>query len=422
VAVDVSEVSKLDVEPGTLPETMAAWVIRQEREGEPKDAFQLEQIEVPEPGAFEVIVRVMAAGVNFNNVWAALGKPVSVFGYGDHPEYGHHIGGSDASGIVWKVGEGVTKWQPGEEVVIHCNQASYEDVEVHGLDPLAAPSQKIWGYETTWGSFAQFSKVQAQQLLPKPRNLSWVESSAYGLTYFTAYRMLIDRCKLQAGHNVLIWGAAGGLGVFANQICRAAGANAVGVVSSDEKGELVKRLGAVDYINRSGFAEMMRTEANHPAADPAADRERFAASRAFAKRVKEILGDAPDIVFEHVGQATFPTSVFTVKPFGKVVICGATSGYSLDFDVRYLWMKQKEILGSHFANAYEATRANQLMAEGKIRPVLSEAMDFDGVPEAHQMLHENRHAGKITIRVGASDNEEGKHEAGEGAIWAEVGA
>ena len=145
MAVDVSEVSNLDVEPGTLPETMAAWVIRQEREGEPKDAFQIEEIEVPEPAAFEVIVRVMAAGVNFNNVWASLGKPVSVFGYGDHPEYGHHIGGSDASGIVWKVGPGVTNWQPGDEVVIHCNQASYEDVEVHGLDPMAAPSPEDLG-------------------------------------------------------------------------------------------------------------------------------------------------------------------------------------------------------------------------------------------------------------------------------------
>jgi crotonyl-CoA carboxylase/reductase len=422
VAVDVAEVSKLDVEPGTLPETMAAWVIRQEREGAPTQAFELEQIEVPEPGAFEVIVRVMAAGVNFNNVWAALGKPVSVFDYGDHPEAGHHIGGSDASGIVWKVGEGVTKWKPGDEVVIHCNQASYEDVEVHGHDPLAAPSQMIWGYETTWGSFAQFTKVQAQQLLPKPRNLSWVESSAYGLTYFTAYRMLIDRCHLQPGANVLIWGAAGGLGVFATQLCRAAGANAVGVVSSEEKGGLVKRLGAVDYINRTEFGEMMRTDANHPAADPAADKQRFKASRGFAKRVKEILGDAPDIVFEHVGQATFPTSVFAVKPFGKVVICGATSGYNLDFDVRYLWMKQKEIIGSHFANAYECMRANQLMAEGKIRPVLWRAMGFEGVPEAHQLLHENKHAGKITIMVGATDKDEGQHEDGEGAIWAEVGA
>ena len=126
-------------------------------------------------------MRVMAAGVNFNNVWAALGKPVSVFGYGDHPEYGHHIGGSDASGVVWKVGPGVTRWKPGDEVVVHCNQASYEDPEVHGLDPMAAPSQKIWGYETTWGSFAQFTKVQAQQLLPKPKALTWEEAASYGL-------------------------------------------------------------------------------------------------------------------------------------------------------------------------------------------------------------------------------------------------
>ncbi len=409
----------LQVGPGTLPETMAAWVIRQEREGEPKDAFQLEQIEVPEPGPFEVIVRVMAAGVNFNNVWAALGKPVSVFGYGDHPEHGHHIGGSDAAGIVWKVGAGVTRWKPGDEVVMHTAHTSYEDVEVHGLDPTVAPNTKAWGYETTWGSFAQFTKVQAQQLLPRPQSLSWAEAATYGLAYFTAYRMLIDQCNLQAGHNVLIWGAAGGLGVFATQLCAAAGANAVGVVSSDEKGELVKQLGAVDYIDRKEFGEMMRTPEN--LADPAADKARFKASRGFAKRVKEILGDAPDIVFEHVGQATFPTSVFVCKPFGKVVICGATSGFQLDFDVRYLWMRQKQIIGSHGANAYQAMRANRLMAEGRVRPVLWQTMPFDGVPEAHQMLMENRHLGKISILVGAGSEDEGRNAGGPGAIRAEVG-
>src|SRR5688572_5097503 len=418
VAVDVSEVSKLDVEPGSLPETMAAWVIRPEREGEPKDAFQIEEIEVPEPQAFEVIVRVMAAGVNLNNVWAARGHPVSVCGYGEHPEYGHHIGGSDASGVVWKVGPGVTNWTPGDEVVVHCNQASYEDVEVHGLDPLAAPSQKIWGYETTWGSFAQFTKVQAQQLLPKPKNLSWAESSAYGLTYFTAYRMLMDQCNMQAGDNVLVWGGAGGLGGFAIQLCKAAGANAVGVVSSAEKGELVKRLGAVDYIDRNEFAGMMRR------GDESADeeRERFKVSRAFAKRVKEILGDAPDIVFEHVGKATFPTSVFVVKPFGKVVICGATSGYDLDFDVRYLWMRQKQILGSHFANAYECNKANELIESGQIRPVLWKTLGFEGVPEAHQLMRDNKHLGKIAILVGAAGEGQGRVEEGPGAIHAEVGA
>jgi crotonyl-CoA carboxylase/reductase len=362
----------------------------------------------------------MAAGVNFNNVWAALGKPVSVFGYGDHPQYGHHIGGSDASGIVWKVGAGVTRWKPGDEVVVHGNYASYEDVEVHGLDPMAAPSQRAWGYETTWGGLAQFAKVQAQQLLPRPQNLSWGETASYGVGYFTAYRMLIDQCKLQPGHNVLIWGAAGGLGVFATQLCKVAGANAVGVVSSEEKGELVKQLGAVGYINRSEFGEMMRTPEN--LADKALDKTRFKASRGFAKRVKEILGDAPDIVFEHVGRATFPTSVYTVKPFGKVVICGATSGFQLDFDVRYLWMRQKQIIGSHFANAYECMRANQLMAEGKVRPVLWQTMDFDGVPTAHQLMHENKHLGKIAVLVGADSEDAGKTEEGPGAIRAEVGA
>jgi crotonyl-CoA carboxylase/reductase len=418
MAVDLSQITEVDAEPGELPSTMAAWVIRQEREGEPMDAFQLEEIEVPEPGAFEVIVRVMAAGVNYNNVWAAQGKPVSVFPYGDHPQWGHHIGGSDASGIVWKVGEGVTRWKPGDEVVIHCNMASYEDPEVHGLDPLAAPSQVIWGYETTWGSFAQFTKVQAQQLLPRPQNLTWEEAASYGLVYFTAYRMLIDQCKLQAGHRVLIWGAAGGLGVFAIQLCQAAGAECVGVVSSEEKGRLAMDLGATGYINRNEYAAMMRRGDETPEEEKA----RFAESRRFAKAVKEILGEPPDIVFEHVGKATFPTSVFCVRPFGKVVICAGTTGYNLDFDVRHLWMRQKQIIGSHFANAYECMKANQLIEQNKIRPVLWRTLGFEGVPEAHQLMLENKHLGKISILVGAPEAGLGKTAEGPGAIYAEVGA
>ncbi len=416
MAVDAKDVAKIDVEPGELPQTMAAWVIREERQGEPQDAFQLEEIEVPEPGAFEVIVRVMAAGVNYNNVWAALGQPVGVWRYGDHPEFGHHIGGSDASGVVWKVGDGVQRWKVGDEVIIHCNMASYEDVAVT-VDPMTAPSQMIWGYETTWGSFAQFTKVQAQQLIPKPENLTWEEAASYGLVYFTAYRMLITRCNIQAGAKVLIWGAAGGLGVFASQICRAVGAQAVGVVSSEEKGELVKQLGCVDYINRDEFKGMMRTGSETEDEEKA----RFKVMRAFDKRVIEILGEKPDIVFEHVGKATFPTSVFTVKPFGKVVICAGTTGYQLDFDVRYLWMRQKEIIGSHFANAYECNKANELIAQGLIRPVLWKTLPFDGVGEAHQLMRDNKHSGKISILVGAEEEGLGRTAEGPGAIYAEIG-
>ncbi len=415
MSVDTSQIAQLEVEPGELPATMAAWVIRAEREGEPTAAFQLEEMEVPEPAAFEVIVRVMAAGVNFNNVWAALGKPVSVFRY--HEET-HHIGGSDASGIVWKVGEGVTRWKPGDEVVVHCNQASYEDPEVHGLDPLAAPSQRIWGYETTWGSFAGFCKVQAQQLLRKPAHLTWEEAASYGLTFFTAYRMLVDQARLQEGHRVLIWGGAGGLGVFATQLCALSGADSIGVVSSPEKGELVKALGAVDYIDRSEFAGMMRIGDE----DFDAEKARFKESRRFCKAVAEKLGGEPDIVFEHVGRATFPTSVLVVKPFGTIVICGATSGHTLDFDVRYLWMRQKRIIGSHFANAWECHRANELIEAGKVRPVLWRTLGFEQVAEAHQLMYENKHLGKIAILVGAESEGLGKTADGPGAIRAEVGA
>jgi crotonyl-CoA carboxylase/reductase len=412
MAVEAAVLPAVDVAPGELPRSMAAWVLRPEREGDLETAYEVEEVEVPEPGPFEVVVRVMAAGVNFNSIWAALAEPISVFPYGDHPQWGHHIAGSDGSGIVWKVGPGVTRWKPGDEIVIQANHASYEDPEVHGLDPLAAPSQLGYGYQTTWGTFAQFAKVQAQQLLPKPPALSWVDSSSYAVTYFTAHRMLINKCDLQAGHNVLVWGGAGGLGVFANQICRAAGANALAVVSSLQKGEVAKRLGAVGYIDRTEFAGMVR----HGGETADEEQERIKVMRAFAKRVRELLGDAPDVVFEHVGKEVFPTSVFTVKPFGKVVTCGATSGYHVDFDVRYLWMRQKRIVGCHAFNAYEAWRANELVHEGKIRPVLWKALDFAQLPEAHRLVDENRHLGKIAIRVGAGDETEGKRAPGVDAI------
>jgi crotonyl-CoA carboxylase/reductase len=228
----------------------------------------------------------------------------------------------------------------------------------------------------------------------------------------------MDQCDLQAGHKVLIWGAAGGLGVFATQLCALTGADCVGVVSSDEKGELVVQLGAKGFINRNEFAGMMRKGGESDEEEKA----RFKEMRRFDKRVRELLGgDKPDIVFEHVGKATFPTSVFVVKPFGKVVICGATSGFDLDFDVRYLWMRQKQIIGSHFANAWECTKANDLIRESKIRPVLWKTMPFEGVAEAHQLMYENAHQGKIAILVGATETGQGKTAEGAGAIRAEVG-
>jgi crotonyl-CoA carboxylase/reductase len=380
----------------TTPDTMEAWVIRPDRLGDPLDAMRLERIEVPEPGPGEVLVRVMAAGVNYNGVWASLGLPVSIFRY---TGYDFHIAGSDASGVVERIGPGVTRWQPGDEVVIHCNQSCGECAECNGLDPMACTQQRIWAYESNWGSFAEYCKVQAQQLLHKPPRLSWEEAASYGLTYFTAYRMLVDRAQIRAGDNVLVWGAGGGLGTFAVQLCRLYGANAIAVVSSDDKIDLVRELGAHAVVDRRQFALQ----------DPDTGERNFDEIKRFGKAVREATGGADcDVVFEHVGAATFFTSVFVCRTFGKVVICGATSGFALDFDVRYLWMRQKTILGSHFANAYECERANRLIAEGKIDPVLSRVFEWSECPQPHQMMKENRHVGKMVVLVGAEAEGQGR--------------
>ncbi|HUB05673.1 MAG TPA: crotonyl-CoA carboxylase/reductase [Myxococcales bacterium] len=393
-------------ELGEMPDRMKALVIRPDREGAPEKAMQLEEVPLPPVGPNDVLIMVMGAGVNFNGVWAARGKPVSVFKMHKEP---FHIAGSDASGIVWKVGDAVRRWKVGDEVVVHCNQSCGQCPECNGLDPLACSEQKIWGYETSWGSFAQFTRVQAQQLLPKPKQLSWMEAASYGLTYFTAYRMLVHQAEVQPGDNVLVWGAAGGLGVFAIQLCRVLGANPIGVVSSESKRDYLRKLGCDKIVVRAGF-ELAK---QHPDENPGQLAHRTAEMKRFGGEIRKLTGGRdPDVVFEHVGQETFATSVFVAKKFGKIVICGATSGFNLEFDVRHLWMRQKQILGSHFCNAYHADRANRLVEEGKIVPVLDRVFPFHEGPLAHELMATNRHRGKMAIAVQgrASFGEDAAHE------------
>src|SRR5579883_61065 len=267
---------------GTLPERMKAILIRKEREGDPQDAMRVEEVPIPDVGPDEVLILVMAAGVNFNGVWAAQGKPVSVFKMHKEP---YHIAGSDASGIVWKTGSNVRRWKPGDEVVVHCNQSCGQCPECNGLDPMACTEQKIWGYETSYGSFAQFARVQAQQLVRKPQQLRWEEAASYGLTYFTAYRMLVAQAQTQPGDVVLVWGAAGGLGIFGTQLARLLGAHPLAVVSSTDKAELVKSLGAEWIINRREFDFAFR-----PGETPERTKTRLEEMKRFGKEIRRLTG------------------------------------------------------------------------------------------------------------------------------------
>ena len=391
---------------GEVPAKMYAQLIRPERFGEPKDAFKIEQVEIPEVGPHDVLVYVMAAGINYNNVWAALGIPVNVIGArqkaGEKENF--HIGGSDASGIVYKIGSKVKNVKVGDEVVIHCGIWDVEDKDVQaGVDPMFVPSFRIWGYETNWGSFAQFTKVQAHQCLPKPKHLSWEEAAAYMLVGATAYRML-NRWKeheVRKDDVVLIWGGAGGLGSMAIQICKAVGAKPIAVVSGEDKVEYCKKLGAVGVIDRRKF--------NHWGMLPHwEDTEKYnewlKGARAFGKAIWDVLGEkrSPRIVFEHPGESTVPTSAFVCDTGGMVVICAGTTGYNATLDLRYHWMRQKRFQGSHFANDHEAKGLNDLVIEKKVDPCLSKVWKFEETGASHQLMRENKHPhGNMSILINA---------------------
>src|SRR5881227_714213 len=280
-----------DLHPlGEVPARMLAQLIRPERFGEPTKAFQVEEVEVPaDLRPDEVLVWVMAAGVNYNNIWASLGVPVDVIkGRQKDPDYRpFHIGGSDASGIVWKVGGAVRNVAVGDHVVIHCGTWDPDDAVVRaGGDPMFGASFRIWGYETNWGSFAQFTRVQAHQCLPKPKHLTWEAAAAYMLVGATAYRMLAawPPHTVQPGDVVLVWGGSGGLGSLAIQLVTNAGGRAVAVVSSDEKGEFCKRLGAVGYVNRKDFSHW----GVPPAWDSPDWKSWFDGAKAFGKAIWDV--------------------------------------------------------------------------------------------------------------------------------------
>src|SRR5262249_37474653 len=160
-----------------------------------------------------------------------------------------HIGGSDASGIVYAIGDEVTNVKVGDEVVMHCGMWDPRD-EANGRDPALGNSFKIWGYDSNWGSFAQFTKVQAHQCLPKPAQLTWEPAAASMLVAATAYRMLASwhPHTVQPDDVVLVWGGSGGLGCMGIQIAKALGGIPIAVVSNDERGAYCMNLGAKGYI------------------------------------------------------------------------------------------------------------------------------------------------------------------------------
>ncbi len=379
---------------GEIPEKMIAQVIRAERFGDPRTAFQIEEIEIPPLKPDEVLISVMAAGINFNNVWAARGIPIDVIRIRQKmgEPYDFHIGGSDVSGVVYAVGSEVENIAIGDEVVVHHGWWKPDDPWIiAGKDPMLSPSAAIWGYNTNFGSFAQFCVAQSHAVMPKAPHLTWEEAAAPTLVGTTAYRMLFgwEGNICQQGEVVLVWGGSGGLGGQAIQLATNFGARAVAVVSDDERGEYCKTLGAVGYINRKNFSHW-----GIPPhwTDTAGQKEWLDGCRAFGKAIWEVLGEKhnPEIVFEHPGEATIPTSIFVCESGGMVVICAGTTGYTASVDLRYHWVRQKRLQGSHGSNDEQAYAYNQLVHDGKIDPCLGKVYSFDEIGQAHYDMEQGK--------------------------------
>ena len=366
---------------------------------DPRTSLHVDEVPLPELAPDEAYVAVMASAINFNTVWTSIFEPLPTFGFldrlGKESEWGArhaldvHVVGSDASGVVLRTGSLVRNWKPGDRVTIHCNHVDDQDPTAHD-DSMLAQNQRIWGFESNFGGLADITVVKANQLMPKPAHLTWEESAVNALCNSTAYRMLVSRngAPVTQGDRVLVWGATGGLGSFAVQYVLNAGGIPIGVVSSPEKVELLHELGVEAVIDRraAGYAfwkdEYTQDESEW---------------RRLGKDIRALVGEDPDIVFEHPGRQTMGASVFVCKRAGTIVTCAATSGYMIEYDNRHLWMKLKTIKGSHFANYREAWDANRQVCEGKIVPPLSAVFDLADVGEAAYEVQHNRHEGKIGV-------------------------
>jgi crotonyl-CoA carboxylase/reductase len=393
---------------GEVPKSMLAQVVRSERFGDPRTAFQIEEIDIPDLKSNEVLIASMAAGINYNNVWAARGIPIDVIKTRQKlgEPYDFHIGGSDVSGIVYAVGKDVKDTKIGDEVVVYHGYWDPNDPWVkNGKDPMIAPSARVWGYNTNFGSFGQFCIAQENQILPKAPHLTWEEAAAPTLVGTTAYRMLFgwDGNVLKKDDVVLVWGGSGGLGTQAIQLAKTHGARAVAVVSSESRGEFCMGVGADGYINRNDF--------DHWGVPPHwtdtdGQKAWTAGCRAFGKAIWDVLGERknPDIVFEHPGEKTIPTSIFVCETGGMVVICAGTTGYSAMVDLRYHWVRQKRLQGSHGTNDEQARAYNQLVCDGKIDPCLGAVYSFDEIGQAHYDMGEGHEVfGNRVALVGAQE-------------------
>jgi NADPH:quinone reductase-like Zn-dependent oxidoreductase len=331
------------------------------------EVLKFEDVTEPQPKPDEVLIKVRASGCNYNDIWARRGLPgLKVI----LP----HISGSDLAGEVAEVGDQVTAVSVGDKVVIHpCLSCRTCEYCTSGREYFCR-SFKIYGFETgpLDGSHAEYAKLPQANVIPMPNGLSFEEAASISLVFLTAWHMLVTRVGLQPGNSVLILGAGSGLGIAGVQIAKLFGAKVLATVGSDAKIEKAKKLGADEVLN-------------HTTQDIAAEVRRLTNKRGV------------DVVFEHVGEATWEKSILSLAYGGKLVICGATTGCIGRTDLRHVFWKQLSLLGSHEGNKGELLTALRFVEEGKLKPVVDRVLPLEKAAEAQQIVESRQQFGKIVL-------------------------
>ncbi|MGW2147351.1 crotonyl-CoA carboxylase/reductase [Nonomuraea bangladeshensis] len=361
-----------------------------EQDKDVRRTLHVGEVPMPELAEDEVLVAVMASAINYNTVWSAMFEPVPTFAFLERfgrSDARHdlpvHVLGSDAAGVIVRTGRAVRRWRVGDRVVTSPAYVDGEDPVIQH-DGMLAGDLRAWGFETNFGGLADFAVVKATQLLAKPRHLSWEEAACNMLCASTAYRMLVGErgARMKQGDVVLLWGATGGLGGYGVQLVRNGGGIPVGVVGSQEKAELLRRMGCPYVVDRSQLDGGLADEKGW---------------RRLGAEIRRQVGEDPAIVFEHTGRETFGASVYVARRGGAVVTCGSSSGYAHEYDNRHLWMKLKRIIGSHGANYHECHEVNRLISLGMVHPTLSAVYPLEGAAEAARAVQLNQHVGKVGV-------------------------
>lgn len=326
----------------------------------------LEPAEVTEPRIKpnEVLIQVRACALNHLDVWVRGGLPgISI----PLP----HILGDDIAGVVREAGELVNWVKPGDEVMLHpgvsCGHCA---ACLRGQDNFC-PEYDILGYRRD-GGYAELVAAPGVNVIPKPKNINWEEAAALPLVTVTAWHMLVTRAKLQPGEDVLIHAAGSGVGSIAIQIAKLHGARVIATAGSEEKLAKAKELGADELINY--------TRDDWP------------------KEVKRLTGrQGVDVVFEHTGAETWPGSITSLKNGGRLVTCGATSGFDARTDIRQIFYRQLSILGSFMGTKAELLEAMKFVERGAIRAVIDQSMPLSEARHAHELIESRAQFGKLVL-------------------------